>query len=69
MDRADAALRNGRRRGRAWTQAEQQAGLDGKRRLTQDDPGPQTIYRVTGATGQPFFAQVELGYSARRSHP
>jgi hypothetical protein len=54
--------------GRAWTQAEQQAGLDGTRLLTQDDPGPQTIYRVTGAAGQPFFAQVELGYSAPRGH-
>ena len=51
--------------GRAWTQAEQQAGLDGTRRLTQDDPGPQTVYRVTGPTGQPFFAKVELGYSTR----
>jgi hypothetical protein len=54
--------------GRAWTRAEQQAGLDGTRLLTQDDPGPQTIYRVTGAAGQPFFAQVELGYSAPRGH-
>jgi hypothetical protein len=51
--------------GRTWTKAEQQAGLDGTRLLTQDDPGPQTIYRVTGATGQPFFAQVELGYAGQ----
>jgi Domain of unknown function (DUF4384) len=56
--------------GRVWTQAEQQAGLDGTRRLTQDDPGPQTVYRVAGPAGQPFFAQVELGYSLQTvKHP
>jgi len=41
--------------GRAWTRTEQQAGLDGTRRLTQDDPGPQTFYRVAVQTRQPFF--------------
>jgi hypothetical protein len=50
--------------GRVWTKAEQEAGLDGTRRLTQDDPGPQTVYRVAVPAGQPFFAQVALGYSA-----
>jgi hypothetical protein len=50
--------------GRAWTKAEQEAGLDGTRRLTQDDPGPQTVYRVAVPAGQPFFAQIALGYSA-----
>jgi Domain of unknown function (DUF4384) len=55
--------------GRPWTQAEQEAGLDGTRRLTQDDPGPQTVYRVAGPAGQPFFAQVELGYSAQTAKP
>jgi hypothetical protein len=63
MDRADPALRDGV--GRAWTQAEKQAGLDRTRLLSQDDPGPQTIYRVAGVTGQPFFAQVELGYAGQ----
>jgi hypothetical protein len=53
--------------GRAWTKAEQEAGLDGTRRLTQDDPGPQTIYRVAVPAGQPFFAQVELGYSTPKA--
>jgi hypothetical protein len=49
--------------GRAWSKAEQQAGLDGTRRLTQEDPGPQTVYRVAVPSGQPFFAKVELSYS------
>jgi Domain of unknown function (DUF4384) len=47
--------------GRTWTKAEQQAGLDGTRRLTQDDPGPQTIYRIAGGAG-PVLARVELKY-------
>lgn len=41
--------------GRAWTKAEQEAGLDGTRRLTQDDPGPQTVYRVAVPAEQPFL--------------
>ncbi|HEY3768833.1 MAG TPA: DUF4384 domain-containing protein [Candidatus Angelobacter sp.] len=53
--------------GRAWTKAEQEAGLDGTRRLTQDDPGPQTVYRVAVPAGRPFLAQVELGYSAPKA--
>jgi len=53
--------------GRVWTKAEQEAGLDGTRRLTQDDPGPQTVYRVAVPAGQPFFAQVALGYSAPKA--
>lgn len=52
--------------GRAWTKAEQEAGLDGTRRLTQDDPGPQTVYRVAVPAGQPFFARVSLGYSTTK---
>jgi hypothetical protein len=47
--------------GRTWTKAEQEAGLDGTRRLTQDDPGPQTIYRIVGGDG-PVLANVELRY-------
>jgi hypothetical protein len=53
--------------GRSWTKAEQEAGLDGTRRLTQDDPGPQTVYRVAVPAGQPFFAQIALGYSATKT--
>jgi Domain of unknown function (DUF4384) len=49
--------------GRTWTKAEQEAGLDGTRRLTQDDPGPQTIYRIVGGNG-PVLANVELKYGA-----
>jgi len=47
--------------GRTWTKVEQEAGLDGTRRLTQDDPGPQTIYRIVGGDG-PVLANVELKY-------
>ncbi len=47
--------------GRTWTKAEQEAGLDGTRRLSQDDPGPQTIYRIVGGDG-PVLANVELKY-------
>jgi hypothetical protein len=53
--------------GRPWTRAEQQAGLDGTRRLTQDEPGPQTVYSVAVPAGQPFFAQVELSYSVQHA--
>lgn len=51
--------------GRSWTKAEQQAGIDGTRRLTQDDPGPQTIYRIVGGAG-PVLANVELKYGASK---
>ena len=47
--------------GRTWTKAEQEAGLDGTRRLTQDDPGPQTIYRIAGDDG-PVLTNIELKY-------
>ena len=53
--------------GHAWTKAEQEAGLDGTRRLTQDDPGPQTVYRVAVPAGQPFFTKIELGYSTPKA--
>jgi hypothetical protein len=52
--------------GRVWTKAEQEAGFDGTRRLTQDDPGPQTVFRVAVPAGQPFLAEVALGYSAAK---
>ena len=33
--------------GRAWSRAEQQAGADATRLLRQDDPPPQTLFRVS----------------------
>ena len=39
--------------GKAWSRAEQAAGVDGTRLLKQDDPPPQTIFRVL--PGKPDF--------------
>lgn len=49
--------------GKSWTKAEQQAGADATRQLTQDDPGPQTIYRVATKPGAPILVKVGLRYS------
>jgi len=51
--------------GRAWTQAEQNAAADGTRLLTQDDPPPQTVYRVAVKPGEPLSLQVRLRYGAK----
>ena len=48
--------------GKTWTKAEQQAGADGTRLLTQEDPGPQTIYRVVTHTEEPVLVTVGLRY-------
>ncbi|MBK7599530.1 MAG: DUF4384 domain-containing protein [Acidobacteria bacterium] len=48
--------------GRQWTPAEQAAGADGTRQLSQDDPGPQTIYRVAVKPGDPILVKVGLNY-------
>jgi hypothetical protein len=49
--------------GKAWTPAEKAAGADATRQLTQDDPGPQTIYRVAVIPGSPMLVKVGLRYS------
>ena len=36
-----------------WTTPEQRAGLDASRLLTQDDPPPQTVFRLKSAPGAP----------------
>ncbi len=51
--------------GKAWTRAEQDAAADGTRRLTQDDPPPQTVYRVAVKPGAPLAVEVRLRYSSR----
>jgi len=48
--------------GKTWTKAEQQAGADGTRLLTQEDPGPQTIYRVATQAEEPVLVTVGLRY-------
>lgn len=50
--------------GKAWTRAEQEAGAGGSRLLTQDDPPPQTIYRVAARPEQELMVTVRLRYSA-----
>jgi len=48
--------------GAAWTKAEQQAGAVRGRSLTQDEPTPQTIYRVQIKPGNPLLVTVPLRY-------
>ncbi|MBL8215229.1 MAG: DUF4384 domain-containing protein [Bryobacterales bacterium] len=46
--------------GKAWTRSEQQAGQSGTRVLTQEEPPPQTVYRVAPGAGKPALVRVEL---------
>ncbi|HZS03926.1 MAG TPA: DUF4384 domain-containing protein [Blastocatellia bacterium] len=58
--------------GKTWTRAEQEAGGGTTRQLTQDDPGPQTIYRVATRPGEPILVKVGLRYGQpkpRRQRP
>ncbi len=48
--------------GKTWTKAEQEAGASGARYLTQEDPEPQTIYRVAVKPGAPLLVKVGLRY-------
>jgi hypothetical protein len=50
--------------GKQWTRAEQEAGASGTRQLTQEDPEPQTIYRVAVKPGAPLLIKVGLHYGA-----
>jgi hypothetical protein len=50
--------------GKAWTHAEQQAGAT-TRLLTQDDPPPQTVYRVASKADEPVLVKVRLRYGGR----
>jgi hypothetical protein len=49
--------------GKTWTKAEQEAGASGLRYLTQEDPEPQTIYRVAVKPGAPLLVKIGLRYS------
>jgi len=54
--------------GRTWTRAEQQAGADATRVLTQEDPPPQTVYRVATQSGDPLMVKVRLRYAPGRKN-
>jgi hypothetical protein len=54
-------------KGLPWTKVEQEAGADTTRSLTQEDPPPQTIYRVATRPGQPVLIKVGLQYGTRRT--
>jgi Domain of unknown function (DUF4384) len=53
--------------GRPWTKAEQQAGGDQARLLTQQDPSPQTVFRVAAGPEVPVLFQVNLKYLSEKS--
>ena len=55
--------------GRPWTRAEQQAGSDQTRLLTQEDPGPQTVFRVAAGPEAPVLFQVSLKYLSSTAKP
>jgi hypothetical protein len=49
--------------GKAWTRAEQEAGANTTRLLTQEEPPPQTVYRAAGAgAADPLMVKVNLRY-------
>jgi hypothetical protein len=50
--------------GKTWTTAEQAAGADHARLLTQDDPGPQTIYTVDADKNRPVLVTYRLRYGS-----
>lgn len=49
--------------GKTWTKAEKEAGANGTRQLTQEDPPPQTIYRIAVKPGSPVLVNVGLRYA------
>lgn len=46
--------------GQTYTRSEQAAGADKKKRLTQDDPLPQTVFRVAAKPGKPLLVKLPL---------
>lgn len=53
----------------AWTAVEQRAGTDATRLLTQDDPPPQTVFRIKAAPDAPILVTVRLPYGAGPTPP
>ena len=52
--------------GRAWSAAEQRAGADATRLLTQQDPPPQTVFRVVTTSPSLVAAQFTLSHARSR---
>jgi hypothetical protein len=48
--------------GQVWTREEKQAAANSRRRLTRDDPAPQTIYRVLTANKTGMLVNLVLQY-------
>jgi hypothetical protein len=48
--------------GQVWTREEKQAAANSRRRLTRDDPAPQTIYRVLTANKTGMLVNLILQY-------
>jgi Domain of unknown function (DUF4384) len=48
--------------GKTWTRGEREAGADATRLLTQDEPGPQTIFRVAAGPDKPRLIKLTLRY-------
>ncbi|MDX2044532.1 MAG: hypothetical protein SF097_25200 [Acidobacteriota bacterium] len=46
--------------GQTYTRSEQAAGTDKKKRLTADDPPPQTLFRVAAKPGKPLMVKLPL---------
>ena len=46
--------------GKSYTKAEKEAGSDGKRQLTQNDPFPQTVYRAKARPKEPMVININL---------
>ena len=53
--------------GRAWSRAEQQAGADATRLLRQDDPPPQTLFRVSVKQPELLAVNLVLAHGKRKS--
>lgn len=48
--------------GRGWSKEEEDASASDSRRITQDDPMPQTIYHVATRPSDPLILTVPLAY-------
>ena len=53
--------------GRAWSSEEQRAGADATRLLTQQDPPPQTVFRVVNANASIVAARFTLSHARTRA--
>ena len=52
--------------GRAWSAAEQRAGADATRLLTQQDPPPQTVFRVVTTSPSLVATRFTLSHARGR---